>query len=131
MVGKRGTWMGRALALALLGLGATGCSGGSDAGSEARLAALTAEGEQMDAALDAVEDRLLGNQAQLQLWAELGRRHKQVSAIHTQQSGAHLEAMVAYMDRMQEKARGLKRRRVASADTVLTSGRQRRHGGED
>jgi hypothetical protein len=127
MVGTRGTWRGRALALALLALGATGCAGGaSDEDAAARLAALEAEGEQMDEVLDTVEERLLGNQAQLQLWAELGRRHKQVSLVHTQHANAHLEQMVAFMERTQEKARKLKRQRVASADAVLTSGRKRR-----
>jgi hypothetical protein len=136
MVGKQGAWKDKALVLtfvALAGLGGYGLLGlgGADAEADARLAALEAEAEQMDAALDSVEERLLGNQAQLQLWAELGRRHKQVSAVHTQQSGAHFEAMVAYMDRVQEKARGLKRRRVASAEPVLTSGRQRRNAHTD
>jgi hypothetical protein len=136
MVGKQGAWKDKALVLAfvaLAGLGGYGllALGDGDAAADARLAALEAEAEQMDVALDAVEERLLGNQAQLQLWAELGRRHKQVSAVHTQRSGAHFEAMVAYMERTQEKARGLKRRRVASAEPVLTSGRQRRGGGTD
>lgn len=131
MVGTRGTWRRRALALALLALGATGCAGGDSAGDAARLAALEAEGEQMDEALDTVEERLLGNQAQLQLWAELGRRHKQVSMVHNQHSNAHLEQMMAFMERTQEKARKIKRQRVASADAVLTSGRKRRAPSRD
>jgi len=112
--------------LLLLALGATGCGGGEPAGDAQRLAALEAEGEQLDQALDTVEERLLGNQAQLQLWAELGRRHKQVSLVHTQHANAHLEQMVAFIERTQEKSRKLKRQRVASADTVLTTGRKRR-----
>ena len=126
MVGTRGTLRGGALALLLLGLGATGCTGGAPAEDAQRIAALEAEGEQLDQALDTVEERLLGNQAQLQLWAELGRRHKQVSLVHTQHANAHLEQMVAFIERTQEKSRKLKRQRVASADTVLTTGRKRR-----
>ena len=136
MAGKQGAWKDRVLVLTLVAVaGLCGFAllgfGGSDAQAEQRLAVLETEAAQLDAALDTVEERLLGNQAQLQLWAELGRRHKQVSAVHTQQSGAHFEAMVAYMDRVQEKARGLKRRRVASAEPVLTSGRQRRNAHTD
>jgi len=126
MVGTGGSWRARTLALALLTLGTGGCAGGTPPEDAARLAALEAEGEQLDEALDTVEERLLGNQAQLQLWAELGRRHKQVSLVHTQHANAHLEQMVAFMERTQEKARKLKRQRVASADAVLTSGRKRR-----
>jgi hypothetical protein len=136
MVGKQGAWKDKALVLTFVALAALGGYallglGGADAEAEARLAALEAEAEQLDVALDSVEERLLGNQAQLQLWAELGRRHKQVSAVHTQRSGAHFEAMVAYMERTQEKARTLKRRRVASAEPVLTSARKRRGGSAD
>ena len=136
MVGKQGAWKDKALVLTFVALAALGGYallglGGADAEAEARLAALEAEAERLDVALDSVEERLLGNQAQLQLWAELGRRHKQVSAVHTQRSGEHFEAMVAYMERTQEKARTLKRRRVASAEPVLTSGRKRRGSSAD
>jgi hypothetical protein len=126
MVGTWGTWKARALALALAALGGSGCAPGATAEDAARLAALEAEGEQLDEALDTVEERLLGNQAQLQLWAELGRRHKQVSLLHTQHSTAHLDAMMAFMERTQEKAKKLRRQRVASAEPVLTSGRGKR-----
>ena len=136
MVGKQGAWKDTALVLTfvavagLCGYGLLGL-GGADAAADARLAALEAEGEQLDEALDTVEERLLGNQAQLQLWAELGRRHQRVSMLHTQQSTAHFEQMVAYMERVQQKSRKLKRSRVASADSVLTSGRKRRAPSKD
>ena len=137
MAGKQGAWKDRVLVLTLVavaGLGGFGLLGfgGSDAQAEERLATLEAEAQQMDAALDTVEERLLGNQAQLQLWAELGRRHKQVSQVHTQNADAHYMARLEWMERMQQKTvKKSKSRRVASADTVLTSGRARRGGGTD
>jgi uncharacterized protein YceH (UPF0502 family) len=118
MVGKQGMVLA-VLALAL----STGCAE-PPPDAEARLAALEAEGKQMDAALDNVEERLLGNQAQVHLWQELGRRHQQVSAIHCQHADTHMAAILEHHEKQEEKARQLKkRRRVAAVDTtVLTSG---------
>ncbi|MFL5350916.1 MAG: hypothetical protein ACJ8AT_39615 [Hyalangium sp.] len=94
--------------------------------AEARLAALEEEGKQMDAALDTVEDRLLGNQARMHLWQELGERHKTVSAIHCKHADANLAAILEHEERQEEKARKLKRSHsLASVDsTVLTSGQE-------
>jgi hypothetical protein len=92
--------------------------------AEARLAELEAEGKKMDEALDNVEERLLGNQARMHLWQELGERHKYVSAVHCQHADANLAAMLEHQEKQEEKARKLKRRRhVASVDAaLLTSG---------
>jgi outer membrane murein-binding lipoprotein Lpp len=119
MVGKRGMALGAAVVA--LGLSAGCVQPPPDA--EARLAALEAEGQQMDAALDTVEERLLGNQARMHLWQELGERHKSVSAIHCKHADANLAAILEHEERQEEKARKLKRsRHVASADaTVLSS----------
>ncbi|SEM75101.1 hypothetical protein SAMN05444354_12284 [Stigmatella aurantiaca] len=121
MVGKRAISLGMA-AWALSG--AAGCFSPPPE-AEARLAALEAEGQKMDEALDAAEERLLGNQAQVQLWTELGRRHKQVSAVHCQHADVHTTAILAHQQKQEEKVRMLKQRRsVASVDTaVLTSGK--------
>lgn len=122
MVGKRGMGLGMVvLALSL----STGCAE-PPADAEARLAALEAEGQAMDAALDTVEERLLGNQAQMHLWQELGRRHQQVSAVHCQHADVHVAAILEHQEKQAEKARQLKkRRRVATVDAsaVLTSGK--------
>ena len=122
MVGKRAMALG--VAVVALSL-AAGCVE-PPADAEARLAALQAEGEQMDAALDQVEDRLLGNQARMHLWQELGERHKHVSAVHCQHADANLAAILEFQERQEEKARKLKRgHSVASVDsTVLTSGEE-------
>jgi hypothetical protein len=117
---RRGRWLGLVFAAVTL---STGCETPPDDGP-ARLAALEAEAREMDEALDTVETRLLGNQASLLMWQELGRRHKQVSAVHCQHADAHLEAIVNHYKKQEEKARGLKKRRVAAVDSaVLTSGK--------
>jgi hypothetical protein len=121
MVGTRGL----ALSVGVVALAlASGCAR-PPPDAEARLAALEAEGEKMGAALDTVEERLLGNQARVHLWQELAERHKAVSAIHCQHADANLAAMLEHQEKQEEKARKLKRRRhVASVDaTMLTSGK--------
>jgi hypothetical protein len=101
----------------------TGCSSSSSE-AEQRLAALEAEGEEMDNALDTVEERLLGNQAMLQTWQELGRRHQDVTQLHCQTADPHMVALMKHYEKQEEKGRQLKRRRsVAAVDTVLTSGK--------
>ncbi|GEM_PF-940370 len=123
-MGIRRMWLGLAMAAVGLCLG-TGCMSPSEE-AEARLAALEAEAEEMDVVLDSVEERLLGNQAMLQTWQEMGRRHQQVTQLHCQTSDAHLMALVQHYDKQEEKARQLKRRRgtVAAVDSsVLTSGK--------
>lgn len=125
MAERRGLWLG----LAFLGVSlSTGCAE-PPADAEQRLAALESEARQMDALFDDVEARLLGNQGTLLLWQELERRHQQVSALHCQHANAHMEAIVEFYQRQEEKARQLKRRRVAAVDSaVLTGGKSsRRH----
>ncbi len=84
--------------------------------AEARLAALKRENDALNASLDTVEERLLGNQAGIHLWTELARRHQQVSAVACTVADGHLRGMAANLDRQQQKARALRRTtRVASA----------------
>lgn len=94
--------------------------------AEARLAELQAEEERMDEALDEVETRLLGNQAMMHLWAELERRHQEVSAIQCRVTDEHLMGMAKHYARMEEKARRVKKSRsMAAVDSaVLTSGKR-------
>ena len=125
-MGIRRMWLGLGVAVVGLSL-STGCMSPSDE-AQARLAALEAEGEEMDVVLDNVEERLLGNQAMLQTWQEMGRRHQQVTQLHCQTSDAHLTALMKHYDKQEEKARQMKRRRVAAVDTVLTSGKSAPRG---
>ncbi|WP_426756457.1 hypothetical protein [Myxococcus sp. Y35] len=94
--------------------------------AQERLAVLEAEGKAMDEVLDSVEERLLGNQAMLQTWQELGRRHREVTQLHCESSNPHMVAMMKHYKKLEDRARQLRRRRggVAAVDTsVLTSGK--------
>ncbi|HEX8818299.1 MAG TPA: hypothetical protein VF794_00105 [Archangium sp.] len=108
---------------------ASGC-GTPPEEAEARLAALQAEEEQMDAAFDAVETRLLGNQSKMHLWQELGRRHEEVSAIQCRVADEHLMGIAKHLAQQEAKARQVhKRRQMAAVDsTMLTSGSEDRLG---
>lgn len=122
MAGRTRRW-GLGLAAVALWL-ASGCAGPPE-DAEARLAQLQAEEDRMDAALDAVETRLLGNQSKLHLWQEMERRHEQVSAIQCRVADEHLLAIAKQYEKNEAKARQLaKRRRMASVDaSVLTGSR--------
>ncbi|KFA91254.1 MULTISPECIES: hypothetical protein [Archangium] len=120
MAGRTRRW-GLGLAAMALWL-ASGCVGPPE-DAEARLAQLEAEDKQMDAALDAVETRLLGNQSKLHLWQELERRHEQVSAIQCRVADEHLMAIARHYEKQEAKARQLsKRRRMAAMDAAVMTG---------
>ena len=122
-MGIRRKWLGLSAVMGLF-LG-TGCASSSQEARE-RLAVLEAEGEAMDTVLDSVEERLLGNQAMLHRWQELGRRHQEVTQLHCESSDPHMVAMMKHYKKQEDRARQLRRRRggVAAVDTsVLTSGK--------
>ena len=100
-------------ALALL----AGCSNPLPA-AEARLAEVKLHGREMDVALDLLEERLLGSQANVELWQEMAQRHQNVSALACENTDAHLQGMFKNLERQDEKAR-LKRRQVASANPAV------------
>lgn len=112
------------LLLAAIAVAMTGCFSPPPE-ALARLEATRAAEKEMQASLDMVEERLLGNQATLKLWAEMKDRHQHVSELACKNHSAHFDAMVAHLEKNQERARGLKRRRVAQVkaggDTVLSS----------
>ncbi|HZH17617.1 MAG TPA: hypothetical protein VE057_24900 [Archangium sp.] len=122
MAGRTRRW-GLGLAAVALWL-ASGCAEPPE-DAEARLAQLEAEDKLMDAALDTVETRLLGNQSKLHLWQEMERRHEQVSAIQCRVADDHLMAIAKHYEKQEAKARQLtKRRRMAAVDaSVLTGSR--------
>ncbi|WP_375769928.1 hypothetical protein NR798_03300 [Archangium gephyra] len=120
MAGRTRRW-GLGLAAMALWL-ASGCAEPPE-DAEARLAQLEAEDKLMDAALDTVETRLLGNQSKLHLWQEMERRHEQVSAIQCRVADEHLMAIAKQYEKNEAKARQLaKRRRMASAEAAVLTG---------
>lgn len=90
----------------------------------ARLEATKQTHKEMEASLELVEERLLGNQATLKMWGELAQRHQTVSEVACKNHSGHFDAMVAHLQKNEERARSSKRRRVAQAkdggDTVLS-----------
>jgi hypothetical protein len=80
------------------------------------MAEIQEQGEGLSHAADALEDRLLADQANLLLWQELARRHQRVSAVATRTQLEHFSSMVQLMEQQEEKARRLKRRHLASLE---------------
>lgn len=120
MAGRTRRW-GLGLAAVALWL-SSGCAEPPE-DAEARLAQLEAEDKRMDAALDVVETRLLGNQSKLHLWQEMERRHEQVSAIQCRVADEHLMAIAKHYEKQEAKARQLsKRRRMAAVDAAVMTG---------
>ncbi len=74
----------------------------------ARLHLLEDENQQLDAQLSRVEERLIGNQFQVQLWTELARRHREVSALTCSNVAMHSEQMLALGEHQADKARRLR-----------------------
>jgi len=129
--------IGRALAATgVVLLGATGCFS-PPAEALARLEQVKAEGEALENAVDSLEERFLGNQANLAMWDEMARRHRMVSEVACKNHTEHFDQMVKKIVSMEEKARTLRRRRVArtsdangtvtASTTRLTSTRRARN----
>lgn len=106
-------------AIVLAALASSGCSSPPDEAVE-RLAEVRRSGEELDRSVKELEGRLLGIQANVLLWQELARRHRQVSAIAIVNQTEHLEAMLKLFDKQQEKSRKHRRRRTAAAQACLS-----------
>ena len=74
---------------------------------------------ELERQLSQLEDRLLGAQAAVHLWQEIGRRHGQVSAVACENAERHLEGIVKHFEHQDEKRR-LGHRRVATAKFSLS-----------
>lgn len=98
---RRRSWTWAALLLTPL---SSGCFEPSDE-AKARLEQIKVEGKAFDAQLDAVEDRLLGNQTRVSLWQELGQRHQDVSALACANVVKHADEMVVLREKQAEKVR--------------------------
>jgi hypothetical protein len=79
-----------AATLLLAALGAVGCA---PPDAEVRLARLDAERASLERTLDALEDRLLANQARVRLWKELRARHESVAAVACASLDEHADEM--------------------------------------
>lgn len=118
-MGGAGRCMGLALAAGGLVGWAVAFLAPAEAAQEERLSVLEAEAEELEEALEELEVRLLASQASVQLWQELERRHRQVSALHCRNADSHLTAMARHLAAQEDKARQLRRRRVVAMDSLL------------
>ena len=78
----------------------------------ARREALTAEGQALERAADAVEARLLAGETRLAVWHELAARHQQISEISCRVADAHFQEMARLFEEQAEKGRGMHRNRA-------------------
>ena len=63
---------------------------------EVRLARVAAEGRNLDASLDRLEERLLATQARVRLWRELRERHESVTGVACASQEEHAAAMALH-----------------------------------
>jgi hypothetical protein len=119
---------GRGLGLFVTGWLTSGCMMMPPEDAQERLEALRTEQERMTAALDTVETRLLWSQSQVRFWQEMKWRHQQVSALQCRVSEQHLQGMAQHLEKQEQRARELRRRRQLAASareaTVLTAGKK-------
>jgi len=104
--------------MAVMAMGGGGCRGRS-AEALNRLAETKRGEAELNQALSNLEDRMLGVQATVHVWQELGRRHQQVSAIACENASQHLNAIERHVEHQHEKRHG-KRPPFASAKAEMS-----------
>ena len=112
-------------AVALMCAWGVGCTHESSE-AEQRLAATKAQGDELLARLDGVEERLLGNQASVKLWNEMAWRHKRVSAIACENLAGHVAGMEKFIAQQESKTRKVRKYRVAQSDVASAKVKGRR-----
>jgi hypothetical protein len=90
--------------------------------AELRRARLDAERRSLETTFDALEDRLLVNQARVRLWRELRERHESVAAVACASLDQHAEEMARHEPRG-SPAKGSIRLAKASASERSPSSR--------
>jgi hypothetical protein len=103
--------------MAVMAIGGVGCRGPS-AEALNRLAETKRGEAELNQVLSDLEERMLGVQATVQVWQELGRRHRQVSAIACENAGQHLDAIERHAEHQHGKQHG-KRPPFASAKAEI------------
>lgn len=87
-----------------------------------RLAEVQQENAELDAKLESLEERFLGNQYMVQMWQEMGRRHKSVSEVACKVHSSHFAAMSEHIEKQTAKARALKRQKSVANATLSRGG---------
>jgi hypothetical protein len=103
----------------VLGLiAAAGCAKAPPESAQ-RLAETKRSEIELEHQLSQLEDRLLGAQAAVHMWREIGRRHEQVSAVACENAERHLEGMAKHFEHQDGKQRA-NHRRLATAKLSLS-----------
>ena len=103
----------------LVAFAAAACGWSSSLPSAAeRLSRVNAQGADLERALDEVEERLLGNQAQVHLWQEMARRHQHVSALACENLSGHAMALAKRVDGKPEKRRARRSKPAARPEAM-------------
>ncbi|HZA51672.1 MAG TPA: hypothetical protein VE549_13090 [Myxococcaceae bacterium] len=105
--------------LVFFAIAAWGCDQSSPSWVE-RLSRLSAQGEDMERAIEDLEERLLGNQARVHLWQEMARRHQRVSAVACENLSGHALEIAKRMDLQQVKRRA-RRGKHSARPEVMTA----------
>jgi len=94
-VGRASGWV------ALAGAACMTLACGRSRGEEGRerLDELAQEGRELEGAFDRLEERLLVDRAQVDLWQELKVRHQHVSALATTNADDHIAAIIDQLER--------------------------------
>ncbi len=95
--------------------------GGSPAEARLRRSRVVAEGRALVEKVDALEERLLADQARVRFWKELRARHESVSAIACTDLSRHAEGMARYAEEQQEKRDARARKNRVAARFVPAS----------
>lgn len=74
---------------------------------------------ELEQQLSQLEDRLLGAQAAVHMWQEIGRRHEQVSGLACENAERHLEGIAKHFEHQDWKQRA-SQRRLATAKLSLS-----------
>ena len=90
------------------------CSGEPRALVEAR-ARWDAERQALDGQLDALEERLLADQARVRFWGEMKERHASVTAVACSNLAQHAERVAAYEEQQRAKMGQVGRRHRVAA----------------
>lgn len=89
--------------------------------AQERLEQVRRQGEEFDAALDQIEDRLLGTRARVGLWEEMAVRHRNVSEVACENVAGHVAEMEKHLKSQAKKSRALRRQRTYEASPHLST----------
>lgn len=116
---QRFAWI--ALTLGLGGCDKSPAALAQEAADLAELQAVSTASREFELELDALEARFYSGRATVRLWNELAERHQSVTQVACQNAQMHSAAMAAIERRDRDRAKRLRRNRVAESGRNLAS----------